>query len=299
MRILVAGATGTLGRHVVRSLKEHGHTVRALARSGAALAQVSADEIAPADLVDADALAGVCRDVDAVISCAGASLSLNGFGRRRGFMAVDHAGNRNLLREARREGVARFVYVSLHGADRLMHTEFARAHECFVEELARSGLAHTVVRPTGFFAFLVEVLKLAQHGRGLVIGDGAARTNPVHEADVAGACVRALQGGEQEMEIGGPETFTRSEIVALALEVAGKRARITRVPSGLMRMVSAPLRPVNPRIHALLHFGIEVSSIDMVAPAVGTRRLRPYFEALVGGGAAPRDADAAAGAGRG
>lgn len=279
--ILVAGATGALGQHIVRTLKERGLFVRALGRNRAVLDTLPADEALRVDLTKQGTLTGICEDMDAVISCAGASMSLHDFRDRNRFTAVDFRGNHNLLEQARGAGISRFVYVSLHGADRLLHTEYARAHEQFVAELERSGLAHTVVRPTGYFAFLAEILSLAQKGRGLVFGSGAARTNPVHEADVARVCVDALDGEEREIAVGGPETFSRSEIVEIAFEVAGRPPRLTRVPPWMMRVFAAPLRLINPRIHALMNFGIEVSAIDAVAPAVGNRRLRPYFEELV------------------
>jgi uncharacterized protein YbjT (DUF2867 family) len=280
--VLVAGATGALGRHVVRTLNDRGHHVRALGRRRAVLDTLPADETVQADLTDPATLGGLCQGVDAVISCAGASMKLDVFGDRRSFTAVDYLGNRNLLREAKRAGVGRFVYVSLHGADRLLRTEYARAHEQFVAELEASGLAFTVVRPTGYFSFFAEILRMAQKGRGLVLGSGMVRTNPVHEADVAEVCVEALQSNEREIAVGGPETYTRIEIVELAFAVAGSTAKLTRVPLPLMRVLSAPLRLINPRVHGLMHFGIEISAIDAVAPAVGTRRLRPYFEELAG-----------------
>lgn len=280
--VLVAGATGTLGRHTVRVLKERGFSVRALGRRRAVLDAVSPDEAVQADLTQPVALGGICHGIDAVISCAGASMNLNDLGDRRSFTAVDHLGNRNLLREAERAGVSRFIYVSLHGADQLLHTEYARAHEQFVAELQNSGLSYTVVRPTGYFGFFGEILRMAQKGRGLVLGSGTVCTNPVHEADVAEVCATALENGEGEIDVGGPDTYARSEIAELAFEVAGRPAKLTRVPLPLMRALSAPLRLINPRVHALMHFGIEVSKIDAVAPAIGTQRLRPYFEELVG-----------------
>src|SRR4028119_24704 len=94
-KVLVAGATGTLGRAVVRRLKKEGHWVRGLGRSVPRLRGLPLDETFEGDLTDAESLRGCCDGVDAVLSCAGASMQLGDLGDRRSFEAVGSAGDRN------------------------------------------------------------------------------------------------------------------------------------------------------------------------------------------------------------
>ena len=136
-----------------------------------------------------------------VISCAGASMNLKDLRDRTSFTAVDFLGNRNLLEEAKWAHVSKFIYVSLFGADKLLGTEYASAHERFVDLLRSSELASTIVRPTGFFAFQAAIVEMARKGHGIVVGSGEARTNPVHEADVAEICAAAIQGSAREISI--------------------------------------------------------------------------------------------------
>lgn len=276
----MVGASGALGREVVALLQARGFDVRALGRSPARLAALGADEAWAADLTDAAALRGCCAGVEAVISCAGASMALGGFRDRRSFEEVDAAGNRKLLAEAERAGVGRLVYVSLFGASGLLVTEYARAHERFVAALRASEVPHVVVRPTGFFRTVGELVGMVRRGVGVVVGPGEARTNHVHEADVALACVEALSGEAGEVAIGGPEAFTRRELVELAFAAVSKRPRIVHVPPAVLRAGASLARLVQPRLGGLLHFGVEVSLVDVVAPAVGTHRLEPYLRAL-------------------
>lgn len=273
--ILVAGGTGHLGRLVVQQLRERGFRVRVLARRPAQVPDgVTAVR---GDLLDPSTLGAACRGVDAVVSCAGASMALPGRSRAS-FEAVDEGGNGNLLAAAQAEGVGRFVYVSLFGAEHLLHTAYARAHDRFAARLLAGGMHATVVRPTGFFYLMETILALARKGQGLVIGDGRCRTNPVHEADVARACVAALEAGDEVVDLGGPEVFTRREIVELAFDVLDRPARVRTAAPGVMRGVTRFLRPFQPRVADLLHFGVEASLIDLVAPATGTETLRAYFE---------------------
>ena len=282
-KVLVAGASGTLGRAVVRQLKQEGHWVRGLGRSVSRLRELPLDETFEGDLTDPESLRGCCDGVDAVLSCAGASMQLTDLGDRRSFEAVDFAGNRNLLAEARRADVSKFVYVSVHGADRLPATEYVRAHERFVALLRESGLPSTVIRPTGFFSVFAEILQMARKGRGLLIGSGEARTNPVHEEDVAAVCVEALDrpdASNTEISVGGPEVMSRRRIAEVAFEVLGTKPRITSIPPWVFHALVAPARLWNRRLHALMTFGAAVSVADVVAPTVGRRDLRSYFREL-------------------
>jgi uncharacterized protein YbjT (DUF2867 family) len=280
-RVLVAGASGQLGRHVVEELRGRGYRVRALSRTPARLA-ARADEAVRGDLLDPASLAAACEGVDLVFSCAGASMDLNDVTDRRGPLQVDWGGNRNLLAAAKSAGVRRFAYVSVHGGRELRHLEYTGAHERFVDELAGSGLDHTIIRPTGFFSFFGEVLKMARRGRAIVIGDGAARTNPIHPADLARVCAGALADGTREVSAGGPEILTREEIVRIAFRAAGREPRVTHLPPGVFRGMAAVTRPFNRRLAALLAFGAEVSVTDCVAPAHGSRRLEDFFRAYAG-----------------
>ncbi|HEV2860915.1 MAG TPA: SDR family oxidoreductase [Pyrinomonadaceae bacterium] len=283
-KILVAGASGRLGSMVLKELGRRGLRSRSLVRDRARLdaAGVRPGEVFVADARDRKALQGSCDGVEAVVSALGASLAL---GRTRGgasYRAVDLGANLNLLEEARAAGVRKFVYVSLFGAERLRGLAYVEAHEEFVAALRSSGLDYAVVRPTGFFYVFGEIFKMARdRGRALVIGPGDARTNPVHEEDVARACADAAgKDDRREIPLGGPETYTRREIAELAFEALGTRPKITSVPAGLMVAAAAPVKLFDRRLADLLEFGVAASLNDLVAPASGTRSLREYFRQL-------------------
>ncbi|MDQ3012736.1 MAG: SDR family oxidoreductase [Acidobacteriota bacterium] len=277
-KILIAGASGQLGRHVVQQLQQHGVMVRALARDASKLSGLGIDGVVNGDLTMAETLRGCCDGMDAVISCAGASMNLNDFRDRKSFYEVDYRGNLNLLDEAKRANIVKFVYISLAGGDRLRHTEYGDAHEKFVAALQASEIRHTVVRPTGFFGFNLELLKFAAKGLGLVIGKGDCKTNPIHEADVATACVKALESEMSEISIGGPQVFTRKETVEMAFAALDRPAKLISISPKLFKLMISPLRIINRRVYALMDFGIAVTQTDSVAPSFGSHTLRSYFD---------------------
>ena len=189
-RVLVAGATGYLGRFVTRELGARGHFVRALARAPEKLAdlQDELDEIVTGEVTQPGTLTGVCDGIEVVFSSVGVT-------RQQGKLTwkdVDYQGNLNLLAEAKRAGVRKFVYVSALDGPQLTHLDIIKAHEDFVAALAASGLEYTVLRPTGYFSDLGEVFEMARKGRVRLFGDGKSRINPIHGADLAVACADAL-----------------------------------------------------------------------------------------------------------
>jgi uncharacterized protein YbjT (DUF2867 family) len=283
---------------VVQALARRGYRVRALTRRPPATPIAGAAEVVTGDLLHPTMLPPACAGADAVFSCAGASLDLRRLSDRQSFTAVDHLGNRALLDAALAAGVGRFAYVSLFGGRDLVRTEYARAHERFAGDLAASGLVATVVRPTGFFHTFDEIFRMAQRGRGVVIGSGDARTNPIHEADLAEVCADALAAGRAEVGVGGPETLTRAEIVRQALAAAGRPGRLTHVSPRLFAALATVTRPLHPRLAGLLEFGAAVSVVDAVAPSYGSRRLGAYFAELAGTPAG-RDASVEAASARG
>lgn len=279
-RALVAGGTGIVGREVARALRARGWDVRSMSRRGEGAGHVRADVLRP------ETLKGICDGVDVVVSAVGASLDMRRVRDRSSYDRVDHHGNRALLEEASRAGSRRFVYVSVLSPPSLRELDYVRAHLRFEEALRGGALEWGIVRPTGLFAFFTEILDLARTGRGLVIGDGTARTNPVHERDVGEAVAAAVIGeAGVETEIGGPEVLSRREIVETAFAAVGRAPRIIRVPPGPFRVMAGLIRPINPRLSALLRFGADVSLVDAIGPATGRRRLADYFEERAGVGA--------------
>ncbi len=288
-KILVAGASGRLGKALIGELRRRGYKTRALVRDSARLngSAPLAGEVFTGDARRAGTLKGVCEGVGAVISAMGASLKLARTGDGGGYREVDLGANLNLLECARRAGVRKFVYVSLHGAEQMRGHGYVDAHEEFVAALAASGLDHTVVRPTGFFYVFEEIFKMAERGRVMMVGEGGVRTNPVHEEDVARECADAVEVGEKELHVGGPETYTRREIAELAFAALKREPKISSLPPWLVRSLLKPVRLYDQRLYDFCDFGVAASTTDLVAPPAGTRSFKKYFEQLAGGGPGP------------
>ena len=281
MTVLVAGATGSLGRELATELERRGRSVRALVRDRDRAAAI---DPVPSALVVCDLtgersdLVGACEGAQTVISVAGQSTFSQRLPDRRGFYEVDYQGNARLLEAAEAAGATRFLYVSVFNAARLRGLEYVDAHERVVERLRASDLEATIVRANGFFSGYRELLELAAAGRRIpLFAGGSAKSNPIHQTELAAACVQALEAGTPEVEVGGPETLTRRQEVELAFAALGREPRTRAVRPSVARAAAAALRPFDRRRAASLAFLAAINAIDMVAPRYGERRLADYF----------------------
>ena len=179
--VLVAGATGMLGREVVALLVADGYRVKTLSRDPVRAQELAgiADEVVLGDATDPATLVGAMDGVDSVVSCLGAPMAFVA-SDRRSFRKVDTVANLNLLHAAKQAEVRRFVYVSLLLCPSWADTAYARAHESVVQGLRHSGISYAVVRPTGMFPIFEPFVPMARRGLVCIPGNGQARTNPVH-----------------------------------------------------------------------------------------------------------------------
>ncbi len=281
--VLVAGATGYLGRFVVQEFKNRGYRVRALVRNpekfhkpGAWFSPAIdnlADEVFVADVTRPESLAGVCDGIDVVFSCLG--MIKPDFVHT--VFEVDYQGNMHLLSQALASGVGKFIYVSVYDAHRMMNIPNVLAHEKFVKELQAAPLASTVIRPNGYFSELGQFVSRARRGFMFWIGEGHICSNPIHGADLAEVCVAAVDREDREIGVGGPEVFTYYEMVDLACEIAGTQPFMLPLPFWVADGLVAAVGLFNRDVHDVALFATTLSKMDVVSPKYGKRRLRDFF----------------------
>jgi uncharacterized protein YbjT (DUF2867 family) len=286
-RVLVAGATGYVGRFALQAFLREGFTVRALTRDeerlfspgpfGApALGKDDGAEIFVGELTQPETLAGLMDGVDLVFSSVGISRQRDGLS----FHDVDYACNRTLIDLAEAADVKRFTYVSMQGAENIMQLAITQAHEKVVEALRSSSLEHRIVRPCGYFGDMRALFDMARRGRVYLVGAGENKMTPIYGADLATICVRASLGDELEVEAGGPDLMTQREAAELAFDVVGKPPKITVVPMWLARTAVRLIGLLSKQYGDLADFIATAGEIDGVGPQVGTTTLRSYFEDL-------------------
>lgn len=278
-RILVAGATGYLGRHLIEALQACDADFKAQARSANKLKDLGLNDsqIQIAQVTDSDSLKGCCDGVDIVISCVGITRQKEGLS----YMDVDYQANLNLLEEAERAGVKKFVYVSAFRANVIKSVRLLEAKERFACRLLVSEqLAPCVVRPNGFFADIEEFYNMAQSGRVYLFGSGDVRLNPIHGADLADFILASLPNAEKELDVGGPDALSATQIAALAFQSQGKMTRITYIPDCVRKLALSVIRRLPENRVGPAEFFLSAMEGDAIAPCVGKHHLSDYFSQL-------------------
>jgi uncharacterized protein YbjT (DUF2867 family) len=241
--LLLTGATGTVGRALLRPLIDAGTPVRCLVRDPRRLGPDRVRvQIALGDLGDHLSFRHALRDVDTVVHLAsvirdqphGSIEELSGVATWR------------LVQAAERAGVRRFVFFSTLGASTRSRGRLMRAKAVAEGAVTNSSLEHTVFAPSIIYAPDDPYLRLLHRMSWLPVmtipGSGRAVFQPISADDVAACVMAVLPGGPgadaaggSRYELAGPETLTHREIVAVALRSFDRRRPIVGVPMWLTR----------------------------------------------------------------
>lgn len=235
-RVLITGATGFVGRAVLRELVARGHKAVCLVRDRDRLVAQARElpsdryEVVHGDLFDADALAEAAHGAEACVHLVGIIQE----NRLRGqtFERVHLEGTRSVVDACKAAGVRRYVHMSAlgtrPGAPSAYHRTKWAAEVCVRE----SGLDWTIFRPSiihgpdGEFMRMMRmfVCDVTVNALGFLptpfpvipyFGDGQRRLQPVSVKDVAHCFVAALSRPEtigRTFDLGGPEAISWKEL---------------------------------------------------------------------------------------
>jgi divinyl chlorophyllide a 8-vinyl-reductase len=260
-RVLVLGATGTIGRAAVRALMAQGHETVCLLRprhragdaarlfpSGAIL---RFGEVTDEDALMRDAFAG--EHFDVLVSCL-ASRS----GVPEDAWAVDFRANAAALAAAKRSGVHHVILLSAICVQK-PKLAFQHAKLAFEEMLAGSGLTYSIVRPTAYFKSLSGQIGRLKAGKPfLIFGDGRLTAcKPISDDDLGrflARCISSPECHDKVLPVGGPGNaitpLEQGEMLARLLGVAPKFRRVpVAMLDGIIFALDA-LGRMSPRLKA-------------------------------------------------
>lgn len=286
-KVLVAGATGYVGRHLVQALHGAGYQVRALVRSqqvaeapgayGAPALSGLVDEWVVRDITADGQAEGLCEGVDRVVSALGVTR------QKADPWDVDFLGNLRLLEDAERHGAQSFCYVNVmnvwSGQSMILRSKAA-----FTTALTRSRLKHQVINPSGYFSDLSTFLSMARTGVVMLPPQPDVQLSPIHGADVAAAFLEKMLGASGAWYIGGPEVLTYRDVTRLAFEALGKKERTVTMPLSLTRGTLRLASHLDSRSRNLAQFFADGLTQNSVGKLYGQHALSDYFKALVQAG---------------
>jgi uncharacterized protein YbjT (DUF2867 family) len=239
MLVLVTGGTGVVGKPAIDHLLERGHRVRLLSRNAAddVRSWEEGVEAFPASVEDPATLRGAADGCDAVLHVAGI---VREDPPEVTFEKVNVEGTRNLLEEARRADVSRFVYVSSLGAER-GESDYHRSKRGAEEAVREYPGSWLIIRPGNVYGPGDEVISLLlKMVRTLpavpTIGGGDQRFQPIYAEDLGEALALAVERDDparEVLEVGGTEITSTGDLLDRLEQLTGKDPPRIPVPQFL------------------------------------------------------------------
>ncbi|HIK04245.1 MAG TPA: SDR family oxidoreductase [Trichormus sp. M33_DOE_039] len=247
---LVTGATGDIGRRVVRLLRQREQSVRAFVRLTSHYGELEhrGAEIFIGDLRYDKDIAKACQGVQHIISSHGSDSDA---------LSLDYRANIELIDQAKANNVQHFVFISVLGADRgYEDAPVFKAKRAVERYLAASGINYTILRPAGLASNLLPLAeRFRDTGLYLLLGDPKNRTSIVSTDDLARIVVDSVTvpgALNQIFPVGGPEILCRGDIPQIFSRIFNKEPIVINSPLLAVDGLRTALGLINPQAQQAL-----------------------------------------------
>ncbi|WP_017318958.1 SDR family oxidoreductase [Mastigocladopsis repens] len=247
---LVTGATGGIGRRVVRLLREREKQVRAFVRLTSRYGEL---EHRGANIFIGD----LRQEKDIQKACQGVQYIISTHGSDGDALSLDYRANIELIDSAKANGVQHFVFISVLGADRgYEDAPVFKAKRAVERYLETSGLNYTILRPAGLASNLLPLAeRFRETGFYLLIGDPKNRTSIVSTDDLARIVVDSVTveaARNQILPVGGPEILSREDIPKIFSRIFNKEPVLINPPLFAVDALRGALGFFNPQAQKAL-----------------------------------------------
>jgi len=236
--VLVLGATGTLGRQVVRQFLNAGYSVRCMVRNRADrpfsfLVDWGA-QVIEGNLVRKETLPSALIGVHTVIDCATANPEENTYN-------VDWEGKKTFIQCCEKMDIQRYVFLSIKDCEKYQSVPLMQIKHLTEKLLAKSSLRYTVIRATGFMQPLVSQYAVSILDDQKVYGDdgtspGIAYMDSQDCARFIAAAATKERTVGKTITVSGPKVWSTSEVIELCEKLSGRKADISTVPSAVLQL---------------------------------------------------------------
>ena len=297
-RILLLGSTGFVGRGVAHKILDGGHQLRVLVRDPlkAAAFKVRGAQVVVGDALNPAAVTQAAQGVEHIVSLIAVRRN-----RPQSYLAVNVDGPRLLGQAAQAAGVRSVVFVSAIGSRLDPHFKYYTSRWMGEQELAKTGVAGTILRFSFVLAEEGGVLNDFERAIigpfAIIPGSGQAKLQPILREDAARCIIETLAKPEllgKIIELGGPEVVTYEAMFDWFLHARGiKKAKLKMpvlllLPAAIAMETLSTNPPITPDEVNMIQADNLAAGIDSVSSQFGWRPSAPSSWAPVNWTKRPR-----------
>lgn len=278
--ILVTGATGFVGSHLISRLIQSGKSVRAYVRQSANIQNLDrlGVDIAYGTISDRTALKEAMNEIDTIIHLVAIIVEK----KNASFIQINHYGTKNVIETAREAGVKRFIHLSALGANSNQQFPYPYSKWLGEQEVRNSGFDWTVFQPSIIFGSGDEFInKLAQVVRLApivpILGSGKTKFQPIWVEDICRCVLRVIEDNRtigKTYQLGGPEHLSYEQMIDIVMVKLHKQKLKWHFPITLIKPIvkvmetMLPNPPITSGQLALLEID-NITSLDSVGHHFG------------------------------
>lgn len=239
MSLLIIGGTGTLGRQIVLQALTKGYQVRCLVRNfrKASFLKEWGAELVYGDLSKPETIPPCLKGITAIIDASTSRVD-----ELDSLKKVDWEGKLCLIEAAKTADIQRFIFFSAQNVEEFKNIPLMKVKNGIEIKLKQSNIPYTIFRLTGFYQGLIEQYAIPILERlPIWVTNENTYISYMDTQDIAKFCLRSLQilsTQNQTFFLSGSRGWVSSEIINLCEQLAGRAAKVQRVPLFLLKTVS-------------------------------------------------------------
>ena len=236
MKILLVGATGTLGRQIAKKAVEEGHEVRCIVRNPrkASFLQEWGCELTKGDLLQKDDINYALQDIEAVIDAATSRPDDS-----KSIYETDWEGKLNLFNECETNGVSRVIFLSILLTEEFRNVPLMDVKFCTEKLLEDSKFNYTIFKCAAFMQgvigqFAIPILD----SQAVWMSGSPTNIAYINTQDMANIIVSSLDNPKTyklTLPLVGPKAWNANEIISLCEKYSNKKAKVFRVADFILK----------------------------------------------------------------
>ena len=236
MKILLVGATGTLGRQIAKNAVENGHEVRCIVRNPkkASFLQEWGCELTKGDLLRQDDISYALQDIEAVVDAATSRPDDS-----KSIYETDWEGKLNLYNECEVKGIKRVIFLSILLTEQFRNVPLMDVKYCTEKLLEKSNFDYTIFKCAAFMQGVISQFAIPILDSQAVWMSGTpTKIAYINTQDMARIIVSSLENhGTHKLSLPlvGPKAWDANEIIALCEKYSKRKAKIFRVADFILK----------------------------------------------------------------